>query len=298
MKIYYINRKNGEKKIEKVLGGNYLSWIYDSSVGNFLLETILKRKIASTIYGKIQDSKKSAKKIPQFVSEYNINMSEALRENPSEYNSFNDFFTRKLKSSSRPIDSSMNNLISPSDGKILAYENINQNSIFQVKGSTFSLNDLLLDDSLSEKYYGGTFVVVRLCPTDYHRYHFLDNCIVKSYRELTGDYYSVSPIALYKKDKIYCKNKRNISELSTENFGNVVFLEIGATFVGTIISKYSVGCSYKKGSEMGYFKFGGSTVAFLFEKNKVSIDSDIIKNSLNFLETQVFMGEKIGGIYK
>lgn len=298
MNIYYINRKSGEKELEKVLGGNYLSWIYTSSIGKFLLETVLKKKIASTLYGKLQDSKKSAKKIPEFISEYNINMSEALLENPKDYNSFNDFFTRKLKSSSRPIDSDMDNLISPADGKVLAYENINSESVFQVKGSTFSLNDLLMDSSLSKKYYGGTFVVVRLCPTDYHRYHFLDNCVVKSYKEISGNYYSVSPIALYKKDKIYCKNKRNISVLGTENFGDVTFLEIGATFVGTIISKYSVSCSYKKGSEMGYFKFGGSTVAFLFEKDKVTIDSDIIKNSLNFLETQVFMGEKIGKVYK
>lgn len=298
MKIYYINRKSKEKKIEKVLGGNYLSWIYTSSIGKFFLETLLKRKFASSIYGNLQDSKKSAKKISEFVSEYNIDMSEAVRENPEDYNSFNDFFTRKLKSSSRPIDSNIESLISPADGKILAYENINSSSLFQVKGSTFSLSELLLDDSLAKKYEGGTFVVVRLCPTDYHRYHFIDNCVVKSFKEVSGDYYSVSPIALYRKDKIYCKNKRNISQLATENFGDIVFLEVGATFVGTIISNYTVSNSYKKGDEMGYFKFGGSTVAFIFEKNKVNISTDIIENSLNFLETKVFMGEKIGSICK
>ena len=95
----------------------------------------------------------------------------------SDFKSFNDFFIRKLTPEARPINKDKNILISPGDGRLLAYTNIDINSLIQVKGITYSLSELLEDNPIANEYAGGTCLVLRLCPTDYHRLHFIDNGI-------------------------------------------------------------------------------------------------------------------------
>ena len=123
MDIYYIDRKTGEKKKEIVAGDRYLRWIYDTKEGNMILETFVKKKLFSKIYGKLQDLSFSRRKIKTFVDDFQIDMTEAEREYADEYTDFNDFFTRKLKKKSRPISMNERELISPADGRVLAYEN-------------------------------------------------------------------------------------------------------------------------------------------------------------------------------
>nr|MBP6282273.1 phosphatidylserine decarboxylase [Leptotrichiaceae bacterium] len=116
---------------------------------------------------------------------------------------------------------------------------------------------------------------------------------VKNDIKIQGDYLSVSPYAVKQNIDIYFNNKRSYSEIDTENIGTVVMAEIGATMVGSIIQTFKENSPIKKGEEKGYFEFGGSTVILFFEKDKISIDEDILENSKKGLETQVFMGEKI-----
>ena len=132
-----------------------------------------------------------------------------------------------------------------------------------------------------------------LCPTDYHRYHFPIDGFVKNDIKIQGDYLSVSPYAVKQNIDIYFNNKRSYSEMDTDNTGTVVMAEIGATMVGSIIQTFEENSPIKKGEEKGYFEFGGSTVILFFEKDKISIDEDILENSKKGFETQVFMGEKI-----
>ena len=136
-------------------------------------------------------------------------------------------------------------------------------------------------------------LIIRLCPTDYHRYHFPIDGFVKNDIKIQGDYLSVSPYAVKQNIDIYFNNKRSYSEMDTDNTGTVVMAEIGATMVGSIIQTFKENSPIKKGEEKGYFEFGGSTVILFFEKDKISIDEDILENSKKGLETQVFMGEKI-----
>ncbi|SHI68327.1 phosphatidylserine decarboxylase [Geosporobacter subterraneus DSM 17957] len=294
MEIYYIDRKTGEKKKEIVAGEKFLKWIYDTRSGKSLLEAIVKRKIFSTLYGKLQDVPYSSKKIPDFVKDLEIDLGEAQREKVDEYRNFNDFFARELKPSARPICRENSCLIAPADGRALAYEDIDIRQVIQVKGSYYSLEDVFNDKEWAEEYQGGTCIIVRLCPADYHRFHFPDSGIPQAARRIKGEYYSVNPISLHKVERVYCVNKREITKFGSDHFGEIAFVEVGATCVGTIIQTYKSGEAVDKGQEKGYFKFGGSTVILFLKKGQVKIDEDIIQNTKAGFETRVLMGEAIG----
>ncbi len=286
--IKYIDRQSGEIKTEKVYGEFWLHWLYNNPVGKISLYTIVKRKLVSEWYGRQMSSTESADKIPDFISKYHINKNEFEKQN---FTSFNDFFSRKLKVSARPIDTNKAVLISPADGKILAYKNISKQD-FIVKGYQFNLLQFFNDSVLANQYRNGSLIIIRLCPTDYHRFHFpVDGEIISSKR-IEGPLFSVSPIALRKKVEIICRNKREYTQIKTTNFGTIIMAEVGATMVGSIIQTYKTP-SVKKGLEKGYFIFGGSTVVLFFEKDKAQIDSDILENTQKQIETEVKMGEQI-----
>ncbi len=309
----YIDRSSNTLIDEKTPGLKLLNWLYLHKSGNLFLELLVKRKFLSILYGKMQDLKISRNKIKKFIAEYNIDMSLFQETDPEKFKSFNDFFARKLDMSKRNIDMNPSSLISPADSKALFLESIEDDAEFNIKGFDFTLSKLLDNKYLYDKYRGGSLAIFRLAPSDYHRYHFIDRCSVLTDDLIEGDYYSVHPIAVSKVNELYSKNKREISVLKTENFGDVAYIEVGATFVGSIVQTYGqkhnsnddnektehieteqTQLNFEKGSEKGYFKFGGSTVILIFEKDKVAFDKDLVENTENGLETYVFMGEKIG----
>ncbi|MBC8062322.1 MAG: phosphatidylserine decarboxylase [Clostridiaceae bacterium] len=291
--IKFYNRRTKKYETEKVLGEKYLEWSYSSPIGMSLLNLLIKKKIFSKVYGYFCDTSRSRKKIHNFISDFDIDIS-ISKKTAFEFESFNDFFTRELTAKARPITSNCKILTSPGDGRVLVYEDIDLDKLVQVKGYTYSLNELLKDYSTAANYNGGVCMIVRLCPTDYHRFHFIDNGSCSKTNKIKGDFYSVSPIALKKIPQLYCKNKREWSVFHSENFGDILQVEVGATCVGTIVQNYEVDSPVKKGQEKGYFKFGGSTVILFFEPNKIKIDRDIIKQSKLGIETKILMGEKIG----
>lgn len=291
--IQYYNRATGKYEIEKVAGDKYLNWIYSSPLGMSLLEMFVKRKFFSSLYGRYCDTKLSARKVPQFIKDFDIDLS-ICRNSEGNFKSFNDFFSRKVTSEGRPVDMSAASLISPGDGRLLAHENIDLNKLVQVKGITYSLNELVQKPDLLSSFDKGICMILRLCPTDYHRFHFVDSGICGSTKKIKGSYYSVNPVALEKKEKLFCQNKREWSLFKSDNFGDVLYVEVGATCVGSIIQTYSEGQKVSKGDEKGYFKFGGSTVIMFLQKGKVKIDEDILNQSSLGFETKVLFGEKIG----
>ncbi|SET08456.1 phosphatidylserine decarboxylase [Natronincola peptidivorans] len=294
MEIYYIDRKTGKKKKETVAGDVFLRWMYETRIGNSILESILKKKLFSSFYGRLQDLPNSKRKIASFVKQLEIDMAEAEIEDLSQYKNFNEFFIRKLKKHARPICEAKEVFISPADGRMLAYENIDIKKLIQVKGQEYSLEELIQNKELAQQYAGGTCLIVRLNPSDYHRFHFPDGGIPEESIKIEGDYYSVNPIALRKKATIYCQNKREITFFQSDHFEKILMMEVGATCVGTIIQTYSPKRRVEKGEEKGYFKFGGSTVILFLQKGVLKIDEDIIENTNQGIETKVNMGEKIG----
>ena len=295
IKIY--NRNTKKYEIENVAGGNYIKWCYESPVGKNLTELMIKKKLFSKVYGRYCDSNLSRNKINNFINEFNIDMS-ICQNNVNDFKNFNDFFIRKLNEDARPIDQNKDKLISPGDGRLLAYTNISINNLVQVKGIHYSLSELIHDNELAKEYEGGTCLVLRLCPTDYHRYHFIDNGNCEKTNFIPGNYYSVNPTALEKVAKLYCQNKREWCVFHSENFEDIIYVEVGATCVGSIVQNYVVNSPISKGDEKGYFKFGGSTVILFFKPNTIILDEDILTQSSLGFETKVHMGETIGEKYK
>ena len=291
--IKYYNRKEKKYEIEKVAGEKYLNWSYSSPVGKGLVELLLKKKLFSKLYGYYCDTKLSRKKIDAFIKDFNIDMS----INPKashEYSSFNEFFIRTLNSDARFINKNNDILISPCDGKISAYENIKLNDLVQVKGFTYSLKELLQDDEIYKLYKGGTCLIFRLCPTDYHRFHFVDHGVCGDTTKIKGNYYSVNPVALKNVNKLFCQNKREWSIFHSDNFSDIIYMEVGATCVGSIIQNYTPNSKVTKGEEKGYFKFGGSTVILFLKKDVVKIHEDLLEQTQLGFETSILLGEEIG----
>ncbi len=286
--IRYVQRSTSEIKTEKVVGEKWLVWLYNNPLGRLTIAALVKRKLVSCWYGNMMDKPSSQKKIEPFIKKYNIRMSDFQK---TDFTNFNDFFVRKIKPMARAIAAKEFEIASPADGKLLAWQNIEDRK-FLVKGYQFNLATYLQDKKLAEKFAQGSMMLFRLCPTDYHRYHFPVSGIIEQSKKIEGDYYSVSPIAIKKIVELFCLNKREYTLIKTEQFGDVVMSEIGATMVGSIVSTYSDD-SVEKGEEKGYFKFGGSSVLLLFEKNKIVIDEDLLENTRRGLETEVKMGEKI-----
>lgn len=291
--IRYIERKTGEYKIEKVPGESFLKFLYYNPFGKLALEALVKRKFLSVWYGRKMNSEKSKEKILPFVKALEIPMEEA-EKSLEDFTSFNDFFYRKLKKGARTWDMREEVLVSPADGKILAYENIDSFSSFLVKGQEFSLKELFASKEMAEKYAGGSFVIVRLAPVDYHRFHFPIDAWVGTSHKIDGYYYSVSTHAIRRNIRIFLENQREYTILESKLFGDIAYFEVGATMVGGIHQTYLENTMVNKGEEKGYFDFGGSTCLLLFEKGKVQLDKDLLENTKRGIETKVYVGEKIG----
>jgi len=286
--IQYYERETGQIKTEKVAGEKWLVWLYYNPIGEATLWTMAKRKLVSSVYGKMMDRTSSTERIHPFIEDFDIDMSGVQEQ---KFKNFNDFFTRKLKDNARPVDTSLNIVISPADGKIMAYADIS-NSDFIIKGFRFDVSSFLDDPVLAQKYLEGTLIIIRLAPADYHRFHFPVSGNLTPGKKIEGDYYSVNPLALRKKAEIFFLNKREYTIISNPLLGDVIMAEVGATMVGSIVHTYK-GSTVKKGEEKGYFRFGGSTVVLLFEKSKINIDKDLLINTAKGHETAVKMGERI-----
>ncbi|MGH4140706.1 phosphatidylserine decarboxylase [Clostridium sp.] len=291
--IKYYNKKENKYEIERVAGEKYLNWVYCSPVGKGLVELLFKKKLFSKLYGYYCDTKISSRKIKGFIEDLHIDMS-IYDKSYDQYSSFNDFFTRTLNSNARIISKNNNTLISPCSGKFSAYKDIDLDNLVQIKGFTYSLKELLQDNKIYKLYQGGTCLIFRLCPTDYHRFHFVDDGICGDTTKINGHYYSVNPIALKNINKLFCQNKREWSIFHSDNFDDIICMEIGATCVGSIIQNYNPNSKIKKGEEKGYFKFGGSTVILFFKKGSVKVNEEILAQTQLGFETSVAMGEEIG----
>lgn len=296
--ILYIDRLTKKKEKEKVYGGFFLELLYGKTflsrcLSPLLLPLFSKIPFGSYLYGFLQKSRLSKRKIRPFIQKFKINTSEFL-EPISAFSSFNDFFIRKLKKESRPFDAREHVAILPADARYLVFQHIDEMDGFWIKGKKLSLKQLLQNEPLARRYKKGAMAIARLCPTDYHRFHFPFDCTPTKAKLINGPLYSVNPIALKRNIKILSENKRMITTLQTSLFHQVLFIEVGATHVGTIKQTYKPDMSYKKGAEKGYFSFGGSCLILLFEPNTILFDQDLVEASLQKIEVRGLLGQSLG----
>jgi phosphatidylserine decarboxylase len=165
-----------------------------------------------------------------------------------------------------------------------------------VKGQKFDLPTLLGDATLAGRYADGTLILSRLCPVDYHRFHFPVAGTPTDTRFIEGLLFSVSPIALRKRLAYLWTNKRTLTQLQTRQFGTVLLLEIGATCVGTIHQTFTPGHPAEKGAEKGYFAFGGSSTITIFEPGAVQLAPDLRDHSSRLTELYAKIGSPMASL--
>lgn len=224
--------------------------------------------------------------VSRYISRHNVPMEEF---EGVHFPSFQDFFARK-KERIR-FDAAPDHLISPCDGWLSAYP-IEEDSSFAIKGSLYRVCDLLQNADWEKRFHGGLCLVIRLCPSDYHRYCYIDDGYLGENHLIKGKLHSVQPIAC-EAYPVYTLNRRVWTLLQTDHFGPVAQAEIGALIVGGICCEHE-NVRVSKGMEMGHFELAGSTVALLFEKGRAALLSHIREAALNGQEVRVTQGMWIG----
>jgi len=266
--------------------------VENTKVRNFLHNMTVKQ-------GKAYDNPKSVKEIPHFIEYHHLPMEEAL---DTKYETFNQFFYRKLKPGARIIDNPTEPDVatSPADCRCLVFESFDNARKFWVKGEQFSIQSLLKNDELAKEFDGCSFSICRLAPQDYHRFHFPVDCTVGPSYELPGAFFTVNPLAIRENIDVFTENRRTVTQLMTEQLDKVIIVAVGATLVGSIRLTSKEGEKHKKGDEHGYFAFGGSTCIVIFKKGVIKFDADLLRNSCEEndhafpIETLMKMGYSLG----
>lgn len=293
--IEFYNRNTGAIESEEVYGEGFLRWAYGNPLGRITVSVAVKRHWFSRWYGWRMNRENSRKKIADFIGRYDVDTSE-FADTVESFNTFNQFFYRHLRAESRPIDPDPVVAVFPADGRHLAIENVDANDQFYIKGQSFNLAKFIGDCELANEFSGGSLLISRLCPVDYHRYHFPVCGVVGDIQMLKGSLRSVSPLALRRKLSILWENRRARTLVESQQFGKVLVIEVGATCVGGMHSTFKPGL-VQKGSEKGYFSFGGSCVTTIFQKGTVRFDTDLVENSAQGREVYVKMGQRCGSSY-
>ena len=291
MTVTYITRDG--TKIDGTTGQDHLlEVIYGHALTRMLLRPFLSPAV-SDICGKFLSTRLSRRIIPSFVKKNHIDLSIYEKQ---EFDSYNAFFTRKIKAEQRPINDQKNVLISPSDGKVTAYP-ITQKGRFWIKHTQYTAAQLLKDERLAERYMGGWIYVIRLTVDDYHRYCYVADGRKSKQRKIRGVLHTVNPVAndYY---PIYKMNSREYCLLKTKEFGTILLMEVGALMVGKINNHEEDSAQVKRGDEKGMFEFGGSTIVVMTEPGMTKPDKDIIQNKKVQAETLIKMGEPIGCKYE
>lgn len=255
-----------------------------------LLQQFLPQHLLSRLVGYLADSQISWIKntfIKVFARKYQINMQEALEENPTAYPSFNAFFTRALKPGVRSIDNAPEAIVSPADGAFSQLGQIDYERIFQAKGRGYGLSTLLGGDlDLAADFKNGSFATIYLSPRDYHRVHMPCDGTLRETIYIPGDLYSVNQTTAENVDQLFARNERLVAIFDTEH-GPMAMVLVGAMIVAGIETVWSgqvapppatpqrqrfdgqhANIKLAKGDEMGRFKLG-STVVLLFGEDAI-----------------------------
>ncbi|EPS95765.1 hypothetical protein FOMPIDRAFT_140862 [Fomitopsis schrenkii] len=301
---YVINRETGQRFWESMpiyprLGMHLL--FYGSEQRKLLqnkdVESILEE--LSIRQGRIYDAPESVKNIPSFIETYTIGLDELLEPDPTKYKTMNEFFHRRLKPGARPVQNAdiAGGICSAADCRLVVYPSVDLAQKFWIKGSQFTIPHLLgvpPDSDTARAFAGASVASFRLAPADYHRFHSPLDGTVGETTDIPGQYYTVNPQAVNEPGfDVFTANKRSVLYLTHGASGRqVAFVAIGAMLVGSIkwTGGARKGAEVRRGEELGYFAYGGSTVVCLFPAGLVTFDEDLVRHSQG---TPVTHGEPV-----
>ncbi|KAL2115816.1 hypothetical protein VTJ04DRAFT_10071 [Mycothermus thermophilus] len=255
-------------------------------------------KSLSIKQGKKYDDPASKAEIPKFIAFHGLDLSEVLLP-LSEFKNFNEFFYRALKPGARPVSAPDNPriIVSPADCRSVVFNRIEQATKVWIKGREFSVRRLLgsaYPEDVGRYENGGALGIFRLAPQDYHRFHIPVDGVLGDIRTIAGEYYTVNPMAIRSALDVYGENVRVLVPIDSPEFGRVMIICVGAMMVGSTVITRKAGETVKRGEELGYFKFGGSTLVLLFEPGRMVFDDDLVDNSNTALETLIRVGMSVG----
>ncbi|KAF4343149.1 phosphatidylserine decarboxylase [Fusarium beomiforme] len=279
------NRKTGQLEREIIPLGKKLKLLF---LFNHITEWIdtthamrLYMHNKSLEKGKKEASPASKEQIRKFVDYYGINMDDFDLSDINEYNTFEDFFARAHKAGSRPIHR-------PGDALT---------AVVVADSRVVTITNLVMDTQLGSKYENAAVASFRLSPQDYHRYHSPVTGKIKLFRSIPGDYYQVDPVALQSQVDTLTRNRRAYVIIETAEFGDVLFVAIGATNVGSVVIHEQFqksGVQVNKGDELGHFQFGGSSIIVAFQVERIKFDNDLSQLSRQRIRVSVEVGMSLG----
>jgi len=230
-----------------------------------------------------------------YVELYQIDMNMFTPSNWTAYPTLNAFFIRNLAPGSRPIAQPDNNavMVAPADARYFLLELLPQDFEILLKEENYNMNSLLGSSDLGQMFTGGSLIIARLAPQDYHQYHAPISGTVISRTPLKGTIFSVNADAVRSADAVYM-NERVVTIVQTEDFGQVAFVAVGATCIGSIVDNFDVGSVWTKGDKIGKFEYGGSTVLVFLQPGSITWDDDIAQYSDLGVETLIHVNTQIG----
>lgn len=247
-------------------------------------------KSLSVKQGRKFDDPASVAQIEGFIAFHRLDMSEVLLST-AQFRNFNEFFYRALKPTARPCSApdQPEIIVSPADSRSVVFNTIDDATKIWVKGRDYSLEKLFGDAYPLEakRYKGGSMGIFRLAPQDYHRFHIPVDGTLGTPKTIDGEYYTVNPMAIRSALDVYGDNVRVLVPIDSVAHGRVMFICIGAMMVGSTVITRKPGERVKRAEELGYFKFGGSTILVFFEPGRMVYDDDLVDNSSGALETLV-----------
>lgn len=259
-----------------------IRFLYGTKAGRVCLKA-LTRPWLSKAAGAFLSSPLSRPVVSTYVKRNHIDLTAYPQR---KYRSFNDFFTRTR--STADADTTVGHLVSPCDAFLSVYP-IDENRTYHIKHIDYSLDRLLGNSALAERYAGGTCLIFRLTPSHYHRYCFACNGHISTKKRIDGKLHCVRPIA-YTTLPVFAENSREYAVIDSDEFGKVVQMEVGALLVGKI-SNHPLNHA-QQSKEKGYFEFGGSTIILLLEKGRIAIEPTFLIDPEK--EKDVHYGIKIG----
>jgi phosphatidylserine decarboxylase len=285
MTIPYLDRSTGKMAEEVVFESGAMRFLYRNPLGRLLSDLIAKRPLFNRLYARRRNSSASKAEVRPFIERYGIDASD-FEKPVDSFSSFNDFFTRRLKDGARPLGGGNRALLSPADAKVLALT-VGKDEAFAVKGRRATLSSLVAGGMDVSPWAGGLLLVFRLCPADYHRFHYFDDASHGEVRTIPGFFHSVSPIALESGADPLGGNYRQWTVLSTANFGEVVEIDVAALTVNSVVQRAPDGGVFRRGEEKGFFQYGGSTIVLAFKRGAAAVDGDIAEASAGGFEASV-----------
>jgi len=291
--IQVFDRQRGIVAEEKVLGGGWIDRGYGTRIGSVLMGAPWFQRGMSRMIGAFQASAISRGRIDDFVRDFGVEI-EDYEVPAAGFRSFSEFFVRSLKPGRRPFPADARRLGSPAEGRLTVFPLRNGRAQLIVKGQKLDVRDLApgMEEIRQAMPHEGHVFVFRLCPIDYHRFHFCADGDIVRLGHQSGELHSVNPAAHRVLPDIFLRNERQLCLYRSPTFGPLLQCEVGAFAVGKIVQTFH-GHQVGRGQEKGYFDFGGSSVLLVTDARHLKPDEDLLRRTEEGIESLVRVGEAL-----